>query len=184
MKKLAMLTALLAALPAYGDRDRDDIIRTGLSGLEEVPVVNTAARGSFEARIDRNELGFSYKLSYSGLQGSVTQAHIHLGQKLANGGIMVWLCQTEGTLAPLAVRDLTPMCPPSPGGTVEGEVSGANVLAVATQQVAAGDIRAVIAAMRARLAYANVHSNPSLTGEIRGQTSVSHGHHHGHDRDD
>ena len=49
--------------------------------------------------------------------------------------------------------------------------AAANVVAGATasQQLAAGELAEVIAAIRAGAAYANVHTNLSPGGEIRGQ---------------
>ena len=65
-----------------------------LTGYEEVPVVNTVASGEFRARISRDEQSIEYRLSYSGLQGTVSQAHIHIAQLSVNGSIVIWLCQT------------------------------------------------------------------------------------------
>ena len=67
-------------------------IREFLSGFSEVPSVSTVAEGEFNATISVDETQIDYELSYSDLEGSVTQAHIHLGQKDVNGGISVWLC--------------------------------------------------------------------------------------------
>ena len=53
-----------------------------------------------------------------------------------------------------------------------GRITAANVIAgsMTTQQLNAGDLAGVIAAMRASAAYANVHTSPlSPGGEIRGQ---------------
>jgi CHRD domain len=57
---------------------------------------------------------------------------------------------------------------------VSGVITTANVIAGATasQQLAAGDLAAVITAIHAGAAYANVHSNLSTGGEIRGQIRV------------
>jgi CHRD domain len=54
---------------------------------------------------------------------------------------------------------------------VTGTITTANVIAgaTATQQLVAGDLAAVIAAIRSGAAYANVHTTPSPGGEIRGQ---------------
>jgi len=54
---------------------------------------------------------------------------------------------------------------------------------VATQQILAGDFDEIIALIRAGAAYANVHSNLSPGGEIRGQLRHGGGDHdHGGDR--
>jgi hypothetical protein len=183
MKKLPMVSALafaLAAPAALADRDGDKI-RTRLTGYEEVPAVSTPAKGEFEARISRDEGMIEYELSYSGLQGTVSQAHIHFAQKGVNGSIVLWLCQTPGTPAPASVAGLTPQCPQS--GTVTGTLTAANVVAssTASQMILAGELAEVIAAIRARRAYVNVHSLPLTPGgEIHGQIGGNRGHDGGH----
>jgi hypothetical protein len=164
---LLALAASVVASPASADGQ--DRFRVKLKGFEEVPSVSTVASGEFEAKIRGSDEGLvEYELSYSGLQGTVTQAHIHVAQRSVNGGIVVWLCQTPGTPAPAAVAAITPMCPLS--GTVTGTFTAANVLAAQpAQQIVAGELAEVIAAMRAGVAYANVHTNLSPGGEIRGQ---------------
>lgn len=170
MQKLLILAALGAAFPALADEG--DKLRAKLIGINEVPSVSTVARGEFEARISRDEGMIEYELSYSDLQGTVTQSHIHVGQRHTTGGITIWLCQTTGTPAPAAVAGLTPMCPPS--GTVTGTITAANVIGpVGAQQVPVGGLAQVIDAIRAGATYANVHSNLSPGGEIRGQISAS-----------
>jgi hypothetical protein len=41
------------------------------------------------------------------LKASVTQAHIHFGQRHTVGGIVVWLCQTTTNPAPASVASST-----------------------------------------------------------------------------
>jgi hypothetical protein len=96
----------------------------------------------------------------------VTQFHIHVGQLSITGSIVIFLCQTSTNPDPTG---LAPQCPQE--GTVTGEITAANVIAgaTATQQLEAGDLAAVITAIRAGAAYANVHTNLSPGGEIRGQ---------------
>ena len=101
-----------------------------------------------------------------GLEGALTQAHIHFGQRHTVGGIVVWLCQTEGTPAPAAVAALTPFCPAE--GTVTGTIVAAQVLTVAGQGIDAGEFDELVAAIRAGATYANVHSVLFPPGEIRG----------------
>ncbi len=54
-------------------------------------------------------------------------------------------------------------------GTFTGTVTAADVIGPAAQGIAAGEIAEIIRAMRAGIAYANVHTNKHPTGEIRGQ---------------
>jgi CHRD domain len=83
-----------------------------------------------------------------------------------NGSIVIFLCRTGANRDPTG---LAPNCPQQ--GTVSGEITSANVIAGATetQQLARGDLTAVVTAIRAGAAYANVHTNVSPGGEIRGQ---------------
>lgn len=147
-----------------------------LRGLEEVPVVSTVATGEFTAVINPGDTSITYHLTYSGLQGTATQSHIHVGQRDVNGGIVIWLCQSAANPAPAGIPTV-PMCT-NGSGDFAGTVTSANVVATPAppnggQQIFAGDFAKVIAAIRAGKAYANVHSNLSPGGEIRGQIKVS-----------
>lgn len=185
MKTLRIVLALLMALsvPAVsraaaadngGDRDGQEI-RARLIGYEEVPSVSTPARGRFSGKIANDDRSIDYTLTFEGLMGTVQQGHIHFAQKGVNGSIVVWLCQTATTPAPAAVAALTPVCP-QPGGTVSGTITAANVITAGTasQQILAGEFAEVLAAIRAGVAYANVHATPlNPGGEIRGQIRAS-----------
>ena len=140
-----------------------------LSGYEETPsTLSTPAIGSFDARLSKDGTTITYELSYSGLEGTVTQAHVHFGQRALTGGISFWLCQTAGTPAPAAVAAVTPVCP-APGGTVTDEITAAEVIGPAGQGIAPGELAEIVAAMRAGYAYANVHTSTRPSGEIRAQ---------------
>jgi len=149
-----------------GDDDRDNRFRARLTGFQEVPVVSTLAQGRFVAWLSADGTTLNYQLTFSNLQGAVTQAHIHLGQKSVNGAIVLWLCGTATNPGPAG----TPACP-APGGTVTGTLTSANVIVVTSQGIAAGDLGEILRAMQAGVTYANVHSSPSPAGEIRGQVS-------------
>ncbi len=147
-----------------------------LVSFNEVPSISSAARGSFRARLNNAGDELSYRLTYSGITegASVTQAHIHLGQKHTNGGIMVWLC--SGTLTD--PTGLAPACPTAPGGTVEGTLTAANIIqtpaspappAPPGQGVAPGEFEKFVEALRKGSGYANVHSTRFPGGELRGQ---------------
>ena len=190
---LLVALALLIAVPAViGAEKKDRLvqIRATLTGYEEVPSVSTVASGRLLGTIDAVEESIDYELSYSPLQGTVQQGHIHFAQKGVNGSIVVWLCQTTTTPAPAAVAAITPFCPTS--GSVTGSITTANVITAntASQQIVAGEIAEGIAAIKAGVAYVNVHSTPLTPGgEIRGQIRTSeddddHDNGHGNDRHD
>jgi len=167
-----LMTVSVPSLVRADREDREDRIHIDLVGFQEVPSVSTPASGKFKARIARDDQSIDYELTFSGLVGTVQQSHIHFAQRGVNGSIVVWLCQTVTTPAPAAVASLTPFCPQS--GTVTGTITAANVVAVpvaaASQQIAAGELAEVLAAIRAGVAYVNVHATPlNPGGEIRGQ---------------
>jgi hypothetical protein len=134
-----------------------------LSGYEEVPAVSTVANGRFEATLTPTADGLAYKLSYTGLEGDVTQAHIHFGQRGVASGISAWLCGNVPATPPG-----TQACPPSPA-TVTGTVNAASVVGPTGQGIAPGEIGELLKAIKAGMAYANVHSSKFTGGEIRGQ---------------
>jgi hypothetical protein len=137
-----------------------------LIGSEEVPAVSTVARGSFTAHLSNDGTSLSYSLTFSGLEGTVTQSHIHFGQRAVAGGISMWLCETLTNPSPSAS---TPTCPAAPGGTVTGTLTAAEVVGPAGQGIAANEFGEIVAAMRSGNAYVNVHSSKVPGGEIRAQ---------------
>ena len=169
------LLAAVGSASAHDDNDRHNRIETRLKSYNEVPAVSSAATGHFKARIveaqgvDAGHI--EYELSFSGLEGTVTQSHIHLGQHSVNGGIMVWLCESATNPSPSAS---TPACPQS--GTVQGVIQAAEVIGPAGQGISALEFDEVVKAIRAGKAYVNVHSSKIPSGELRGQLGR-------HDRD-
>jgi hypothetical protein len=145
-----------------GDPTATPIVPPALRGA-----VSTAASGKFVAEIDEENKEIHYKLSYKGLEGTVTQAHIHFGQRHTTGGIVVWLCQTTRVTVPPAAAS-SPTCP-EPDGTVEGTITPDQVLTVAGQGIAEKEFDELVDAIRAGVTYANVHSTLFTPGEIRGQ---------------
>lgn len=167
---LAAGWSLLAA-PAVADSTRSgpEIVRARLASYEEVPAVSSTGSGTFRARIDKATDEVDYDFSYEGMQGTVLQAHIHFGQRGVNGGITVWLCQSAANPAPAAVAATTPVCA-SPAASFSGRITSTSVVGPGgAQQLAAGDLAELVAALRAGVAYVNVHTHLSLGGEIRGQ---------------
>lgn len=165
MKRTLLLAAVAAALPSLAQSPTAGFVfRAQLSGYQEVPAVATNASGTLDLMLSGDAQSIEYVLSYSRLQGTVQQAHIHFAQPGVNGAIVVWLCGTATNPGPAG----TPTCPQS--GTVTGLLTAAHVLATpSTQQLGAGELAKFIQALRASAAYANVHTSLSPGGEIRGQ---------------
>ena len=163
---VAMLCGLLIALPIAAG----ETVRAGLAGIREVPVISTGASGNFRAYIDDKAGTIAYELRYSRLQGNVQQAHIHVGQRSVNGAISVFLCQTEASFDPTG---LAPRCPQS--GKVTGTLQAANMIEgnIVGQGIAPGEFDELVAAIRAGVAYVNVHSSKFPGGEVRGQMRVT-----------
>jgi hypothetical protein len=161
MKKIAILSPLLLALPAFADGPH---FKAELMSFNEVPSVVSQAHGTFTGTTAGDWNSVDWELSFSGLQAPVTQAHIHLAQRGVNGPIIVWLCGTPALPGPAG----TQTCPPS--GTIHGTFTAANVLASpASQQLFQGAIGDFIVALDSGFGYANVHTTVSGGGEIRGQ---------------
>ena len=142
-----------------------------LNGGEEVPAVSTPATGQFFFNFQTlTPAGTqnAYTLSYTGLVGNVTQAHIHIGQPGAAGGISIWLCQTAAAPAPAAVAAVTPTCAGTTAGSVSSEITPVKVRGPVAQLVGVGEFGEAIRAIRLGLAYVNVHTSAVPGGEIRG----------------
>jgi len=167
MKRLSIFIMVMAGLLAIATAAKADQIRALLTGYEETPAaVSTTGRGVFSAVISDDGQTIHYTETFHRLQAPVTQSHIHVGQLSITGSVVIFLCQTASNPDPTG---LAPQCPQE--GTVSGTITSANVIAgsQAPQQLAAGDLAAVVTAIRAGAAYANVHTQVSPGGEIRGQ---------------
>lgn len=135
-----------------------------LSSYNEVPSVSSTAGGLFRARIDERAGQIAYELSFAGLEGTVTQAHIHFGQHDVNGGVSAFLCDSATNPDPTGGA---PSCPAS--GSVAGLIVSTNVIGPTAQGLSPGEFAELVAAIRAGVAYVNVHSTRFPGGEIRGQ---------------
>lgn len=179
-KKVFLLSVILLScavgLAIYAGGFRR--IKQTLTGYEEVPAVSTEASGEFRGRISKDESEIEWELTYSDLQGAVSQAHIHLGQKGANGGITVFLCTNLGN-GPAGIQP----CPGAPA-TITGTIIAADVspnipatLAARNQGLNTGEFDELLAAMRAGATYVNVHSALFPGGEVRSQIDGHQGRH-------
>ncbi|BCB78984.1 hypothetical protein GCM10022251_43060 [Phytohabitans flavus] len=160
-----------SAALAGGDGPRGgNAIQERLSGYEEDPLVlSTTGSGQFRAQINERAQEITYRLSYTALEGTVTQAHIHFGGKAQSGGISVFLCTNLGN-GPAG----TQACPPAPAN-VTGTIRPGDVIGPTGQGITAGQFTELVDAIRAGATYVNVHSTLYPGGEIRAQ--LDHDHH-------
>lgn len=154
---------LLVVSLAVGAGGKKNLKADELIGYHENLDVSTVASGRFEVTIDDDAQTMSYELSYTGLEGTVQQAHVHFGKRAVNGGVSFFLCGTATSPGPAG----TPTCPQS--GTVSRTIGPADILGPGGQGIEAGNFAELAAAMRSGNTYANVHSTKWPGGEIRAQ---------------
>ena len=147
-----------------GNPGREERAHAELNSFQEVPSVVTTGFGEFEAIVDDETQTITYTLTYAGLQGLATAAHIHLAQRSVNGPVVAFLCGGQDK----------PPCPPA--GTVTGVIDPTDVTGPIGQGIEPGDMPDFIRAIRAGHTYVNVHTTRSASGEqgfpggeIRGQ---------------
>jgi CHRD domain-containing protein len=173
---LGAVVALVLAGTAIGiTQEGFKQIMEALSGLKEVPVISTTGFGSFTATISKDETEIQYQLTYEGMEGAVTQSHIHFGPPNNTGGISVWFCSN---LASPPTPAGVPACPQSATGNdvITGTITAEDVVGPTGQGIEAGALGELIAAIRDGKTYVNVHSTKWPGGEIRSQITHDHGH--------
>ena len=150
--------ALLLVTAPVMAKDKDKVLQANLSGAQEVPEVDTPAKGKARLKFDAGFTEVEVSVEVKGLVGSVTGVHLHCARPSANGPVAVGLIspgmlvfngkKVKGTLTN---ADFTGAdCVPSTGRPITN-VAG---LAFAAQD---------------GLIYVNVHTDAHPPGEIRGQ---------------
>jgi CHRD domain-containing protein len=147
--------ALTGASAVAGGEDR---FSARLGGFQEIPTISTDGHGTFAATLEDDELHFT--LSYWGLSGPATQAHIHLGRIATIGGVSAFLCGGSGRACPSGANGKV---------TVTGVINADDVIGPTAQGIDPGEFEEILAAMGANAAYVNVHTELYPSGEIRGQ---------------
>lgn len=153
LSMIVLTTAVVVSIQA----NNRQVLRARLTGFQEVPSISTTGKGNFEIRINRHEDSADYTLSYTGLEANALAAHIHLGQRGANGGIITFLC-----------GGAKPACPASPG-EITGTIVAADIQTVMGQGIDASEFDEFLRALRSGNTYVNVHTMTFPGGEIRGQ---------------
>lgn len=159
---IAVATVITLAVRA----DEDVItFRARTTGFGEVPPKLANGTGTFVGTLSADGQSISWTLTWTGLTGAAQVAHIHFGQAQNVGAPVVFFC--NGGNRPAA-------CPDGPdhSGTLSGTFTAADVLAVPSQNVSAGDFAGFVKILRNRLGYVNIHTPNFPAGEIRGQVDV------------
>jgi hypothetical protein len=161
---LFVLATILVGLPttALGREDGTNF-SARLLGINETPSINTDGTASLRLQLNTTANTIDFTLTYQNLSGAPGAAHIHFAQERVAGGVMVFFCGGGGQ----------PACPATTSGTVSGTIAAANVVAIPAQGITAGDMAAVMRAIRAGASYANMHTTNFPGGEIRGQIGRS-----------
>jgi hypothetical protein len=155
------LGSLAAAgkLQGPGDPPESKHFKATMNGFMETPSVSTTGWGEFEAELVEPQK-LHYVFTYGGLEGGASLfAHVHFGQRGFAGGVSYFLC--GGSTKP------TPC--PYPAGTVEGDVTPADIVGPNGQGIEPLSFDEILRAMRAGHSYANIHTTRWPGGEIRGQ---------------
>jgi CHRD domain len=157
---VAASAVVLTLVATAGGGERGSV-RADLNGYQEVVgggAISTTGHGLFTAKIDAQNQTISYELSYTLEGGTALFAHIHFAERHVSGGISAFLCGGP----------TTPACP-TPGGTVTGTITPADVIGPTGQGIEPGSFDELLRAIDAGATYANVHSTRWPGGEIRGQ---------------
>ena len=127
---------------------RSEKFRASLSGENEVPEIETKARG--KAFVRATDDGLHVRLIVANIE-DVTAAHIHCAEEGANGSVGVTLF-TDGPVTGSGVLVETVITNPDEGNACGWE-----------------DMQDVMEAINRGEAYINVHTSTHGSGEIRGQ---------------
>ena len=158
------ITALLICSGSFSAWARDRHFRATLNTFEETPAIVGTGTGHLSLTLHDNGT-MDFELTFSGLTGPASAAHIHIGQRAVAGNVTIFFCGGGGR----------PACPGA-SGTVTGTITANDVLPVPTQGIDAGDLDAVLRGMRAGVTYGNMHTAAHGGGEIRGQITTSDDH--------
>ena len=158
---VALGGASLASAAALGlnDPPASKDFKAQLNGYQETPSVSSTGWGEFRAKLV-DDTTIHYVFTYGGLEGGNSMfAHVHFGSRYFAGGVSFFLC--GGSTKP------TPC--PNVEGTVEGDVTPADIIGPNNQGIEPGSFPEILRALRAGVAYANIHTTRWPGGEIRGQ---------------
>ena len=151
--------AIAAGFGGRHEPPQSSEFKAQLNGYQETPAVSSTGSGELRARLVE-PTRLHYIFTYEELEGGTSLfAHVHFGERAVAGGVSFFLCGGGGH--PAACPDLS--------GTVEDDVTPADVVGPIGQGIEPGSFAEIVRAMRAGTAYANIHTTRWTLGEIRGQ---------------
>jgi hypothetical protein len=151
---LVIALLVLGASTAFANENRN--FGTNLSGAEEVPPVETLARGQAIFQLSKDGTELSYKLIVANIE-NVIMAHIHVGPAGENGPVVAWLYPSGPPPQLIEGR--------FDGVLAEGVITAADLVG----PLAGASMDDLIDAIRAGNTYVNVHTSQYPPGEVRGQ---------------
>ena len=145
--RYAFLAAGLLILAVASVARAAETFTAQLSGANSVPPVTSDGTGMATVTISDDGQSLTWDVTYSGLSGPPSAAHIHIGAADATGPVMI------------------PFEPVTPTGT-SGTFNAADYQ---SGDGLPADWAGALAAIRAGNTYVNVHTAANPPGEIRGQ---------------
>ena len=152
VKTFLMIMPLISLTNIFADDNR---FSTPLTGMEEVPPVNTNSTGIALFELVKDNINF--KVNVTNLD-NIKEAHIHTGEFGQNGEVIVSLYK-----------------PTTPMDVVNGSLVEGKINAVDLQGALKGKtVNDLVQLMNNTKTYVNIHTEQYPNGEIRGQiTSVN-----------
>lgn len=153
---ILLLLSILIIIPFYTFNtafSEDKKYFTPLTGMEEVPPVNTNSTGIALFELLNNHLDF--KVNVTNLE-NIKSAQIHLGEFGQNGEIIVSLLKS---LSPVDVHN---------GTLVEGQVTPSELVGPMKGKT----INELVQLFNNTKTYVNIHTEQYPNGEIRGQITT------------
>ena len=126
---------------------------TPLTGMEEVPPVNTNSTGIALFELLNNHIDFQVNVTNL---DNIKSAQIHIGEFGQNGEIIVSLLKS---LSPVDVQN---------GTLVEGQVTSSDLVGPLKGKT----INALVQLFNNTKTYVNIHTEQYPNGEIRGQVTT------------
>jgi CHRD domain len=149
---VALGTLLLAASCGDDDGGGETKFTVALTAADEVPVCGAAAAsatGSAEVTVSSDNSTVTVNLTFSGLSGAATNAHVHYGAVGVMGGVIF----------PLGANPTSPI----------NKTFTAADYPSAPPEGAPANFAGFVTDLKAGKAYVNVHTDACMPGEIRGQ---------------